>query len=337
MPRSTRRGVSVSESKRAFRVAVIGGGFAGHSAALLLGRYLIPTFLFDDGRRTRNAMSKAVHGYLGFEGSPPATLIRCAQKDIARYRSVSRISGRVKRVKKLRNGLFRVYYGAQRTLDVWSVVLATGVRDVKPDVRNFHRFDGNGAWHCPHCDGLESAGRRLAIIASGGSAAVAYAKEFLGWTNNIRVFIKPPGEVSEQDQQDASSLGIKVVTGETIVEISGGQGTKPKILLASSGKKYRADVLFYHLGYLPQVEIAESLGCKLDEGYVAVDIKQETSVPNVFAAGDVDSDRHYVVLAVAAGALAAISIYEKMLREGIRFTKSRKPTFAKPGARLLNQ
>jgi thioredoxin reductase len=88
-------------------------------------------------------------------------------------------------------------------------------------------------------------------------------------------------------------------------------------LLSESGKLYNTDVIFYHIGYNVQAQLAEQLGCQLDEGFIKINSRQQTTVANVYAAGDVDTDRHYVVLAVASGAVAAISIYEDILKTAL--------------------
>jgi thioredoxin reductase (NADPH) len=84
---------------------------------------------------------------------------------------------------------------------------------------------------------------------------------------------------------------------------------------------YDAEIIFYHIGYDIQNRLAEKIGCELDEGHVAVNRAQQTSVPYVYAAGDIDTDRHYIVLAVASGTLAAVSIYEEILKNVINALK----------------
>lgn len=195
------------------------------------------------------------------------------------------------------------------------LIIAAGVQDIKPDVKNFEKFDGNGAWHCPHCDGLESAGKKLAIIIS-GEKPLSYAKEFLGWTRDITMLLQPGCKVSEEESAEARTLGIRIEE-EQVVEITGNRARMPKELMCRTGRRYPADVIFYRLGYSVQNRLAKELGCQLDEGFVKVGRSQETTVPDVYAAGDIDTDRHYVVLAAAGGALAAISIYEKLLKEAI--------------------
>ncbi|AFU59544.1 putative FAD-dependent pyridine nucleotide-disulfide oxidoreductase [Candidatus Nitrososphaera gargensis Ga9.2] len=123
--------------------------------------------------------------------------------------------------------------------------------------------------------------------------------------------------LSKNERDEAAALGIKVVN-DTIKHIAGRRGGLPKELICTGGRRYSADVVFYKLGYHVQSKLAERLGCKLDERYVKVGSEQQMTMPSVYAAGDVDTDRHFVVLAAAAGARVAISIYEKLLKEAVK-------------------
>ncbi len=303
--------IEEKSSKDAFDVAIVGAGYAGLSAALLFGRYLVKAVVFDSGV-TRNFATKHVHGYLGFENVTPSALIKKARQDVARYKSVTMVKENVSATRK--KGKYFTVRAGGRIFQARYIVIATGVRDVKPAAKNFEKFDGNGAWHCPYCDGLETAGKRLAIIVS-GKEPLSYAKEFLGWTRNITVFLHKC-RLDKKEKKEAGALGIKIVNDQ-VTRIEGKQGRLKKQLFCKNGRRYIADVIFYRLGYRVQSRLAEQLGCQLDEGYVKVDGMQETTVPNVYAAGDLDTDRHYVVLAAAGGARAAISIYEKTLKQAI--------------------
>lgn len=110
---------------------------------------------------------------------------------------------------------------------------------------------------------------------------------------------------------------------ETVRQIRGSRGAAEKQFVSASGTRYKTDVVFYKIAYDVQNGLAQKLGCQLDEGYVRTDEKQQTTVKDVYAAGDIDLDRHYIVLAAAAGARAAISIYEELLKEISRGHKSR--------------
>lgn len=312
-------------------VAIIGAGFAGLSAALMLGRYLRTAVIFDSGK-SRNYTSNAVHGYLGFENSSPEKLLEKAWKDVGQYRSVNVVRERVAKVTKAKidddTDLFNLVTESKKTVTrAKYIILTTGVEDIKPNnIKNFEKFDGNGAWHCPHCDGFEATEKRLAIITQ-EKTAIPYAKELLGWTRKITLFIwESRQQITNDVKIEAEALGIQIVDNDDIIEISGNKKGGPKTLLCKSGRSYKVDVIFYYLGYKPQNQIARQLGCELDgeDGFVKVNSVQETTVRRVYAAGDVDTDRHYVVLAAASGALAAISIYEEMLKDSIKNLMKKK-------------
>jgi thioredoxin reductase len=302
-----------------FDVAIIGAGFAGLSAALVLGRYLRPAVIFDSGK-TRNDITKHVHSYLGLENMSPRKFIKKAWKDVLQYRSIQVIKQKAQRIEKSSQYFVVTSDADESPIIAKYIILATGVTDIKPDIKNFSRIDGNGAWHCPHCDGLEAAGKKLTIIGNGNNGGIiSYAKEFLGWTDNIMVFIQDNHHLDQTEIAEAKRLSIDIVENDPLVQVRDDRrGVSHRInLLSESGKLYKSDVIFYHMGYNVQSQLAEQLGCQLDEGFIKINNKQQTTVANVYAVGDVDTDRHYVVLAVASGALAAISIYEDILKRAL--------------------
>lgn len=326
-----------------FDVAIIGGGYAGLSAALLLGRYLRPTVIFD----VKQSRKSVIHGYLGFEKTPREELIQKAWKDVLQYQSVKRMEKKVEKVEMdCDNNLFLITTATtieqvkdgdsfkRRKARAKYLIIATGVEHVKPDIQNFEDFNGSGVWHCPHCDGFEATDKKLVIVASDNkdNQAIKYAKTFLGWTKDIKLFFQRPlnqnngDEISyaltEEQRNEARTLGIDVIENDGIVKIIGDSETNAIVgVLSKSNTHHEADVLFYHLGQIVNNEIANQLGCEFDEGYLKVDEKQQTTIPNVFAVGDIDTDRHYAILAAASGALAAISIYEDLLKGAIKTTK----------------
>ncbi|MBA3977984.1 MAG: NAD(P)/FAD-dependent oxidoreductase [Nitrosopumilus sp.] len=326
-----------------FDVAIIGGGYSGLSAALLLGRYLRPTIIFD----VMQSRKSIIHGYLGFEKTPREDVIQKAWKDVLQYHSVKRIEKKVEKVEKdYDNNFFLITTATtkengkdddmskSRKARAKYLIIATGVEHVKPDIQNFEEFYGNGVWHCPHCDGFEATNKKLAIIASDNknNEAIKYAKTFLGWTKDVKLFFQRPlnqnngDEISyaltEEQRNEAMALGIDLIENDELVKIIGNSNTNAiEGVVSKSNKRYEADVLFYHLGQIIHNELANQLGCEFDEGYLKVDEKQQTTVPNVFAVGDIDTDRHYAILAAASGALAAIHIYEGLLKDAIKITK----------------
>jgi thioredoxin reductase len=310
-------------SETIFDVAIIGGGFAGLSSALLLGRYIRPTVVFDSGN-TRNSAARQVHGYLGYENVSPTQLVKKAWKDVKQYRSVEVIHEKIEFVSKDKEIFLLTTDKTRSCIKCRYVIMATGIEDIKPNVKNFVRFDGKGAWHCPHCDGFQSTDKRLIIISS-GDKGINYAKEFLGWTEDITLFVSDSYQIKLEELDEAKELKIKVVQNDTPIKITFNENGSLTGIMCKSGTSYPGDVIFYYIGYKVRNQIARQLGCEVDdEGFVKVNNTQQTTIPKVYAVGDIATDRHYVVLAAASGALAAISIYETLLKDSIKIKYDNK-------------
>ena len=306
-----------ANAEQVFDIAIIGGGFAGLSAALLLGRYIRPTVIFDSGN-TRNSVTRQVHGYLGFENICPTQLIKKAWKDVKQYESIKVIDEKIEFVSKDKDIFLLTTDKTRRSIKCRYVIVATGIEDIKPNIKNFVRFDGNGAWHCPHCDGFQSIDKRLIIISS-GDKSINYAKEFLGWTQDITLFMSDSYRITHKELDEAKKLKIKLVENDIPVKITVNKKGSLTGIMCKSGKSCPGDVIFYYIGYKVRNQIARQLGCEVDDqGFVKVNSMQQTTIPNVYAVGDIATDRHYVVLAAASGALAAISIYETLLKDAIK-------------------
>lgn len=322
--RQERQENQIEEQSTVFDVAIIGAGFSGLSSALLLGRYLRPTVIFDGGN-TRNSTSKHVHGYLGFENTPPQEFIQKAWSDVLQYNSIKVVKEKVIKIERNTNNSNYFFLltteSGKVVITAKYLIIATGIEDSKPNIENFDMFDGNGAWHCPHCDGFQTTNRKLAILTYGKNT-ISYAKEFLGWTRDITVFIQGNYQLTDKDRNDAKTLGIRIVENDDILKISGAKNGHIEKIICQDGRSYDADIIFYYLGYTVQNQLAKQLGCELDEeeGFVKVSSSQQTTVSNVYAVGDLDTDRHYIVFAAASGAVAAISIYEQLLKDAIKNT-----------------
>ena len=169
----------------------------------MLGRYLRSVVVLDI-LRNRNYN---IHGYLGFENTPVTNAIQKSWQDVSRYPSVHQVRKEVNRVRKdSDNDLFLISVtpstnesnnekdteiAINKEFKSRYLIIATGVDQIKPEIKNFHKFLGNGIWHCPHCDGFATTDKKLIIIATHDDPhkAIRYAKVFLGWTNDITLFL----------------------------------------------------------------------------------------------------------------------------------------------------
>lgn len=284
-----------------YDAVVIGGGPAGLAATTWLARYRRRALLVDAGE-PRNRWVDEVHGYLGADPADPAALLQEGRRDVDRYPTVERVQGRVTAVAAEPPGGFAVEVGdlchrARR------VVLATGVADVFPAVEGFFVHYGADVFHCPTCDGYQAQDRP--VVAFGWSAEVAgFALELLDWAASVTVVTD--GQPFEADDEERAALarnGIAVVEDEATALI-GDRGDLRAVRLRS-GKQLDCRLAFFSIAHRPLTDLAEQLGCDLDgEGHVIVDEHGETTVPGVYAAGDLTPGIHLVQVAAAKGAVA---------------------------------
>jgi thioredoxin reductase len=284
-------------------VVVIGGGPAGLAAALWLGRYRRRTVVID-GEEGRNRFAHAAHGYLGQDGWNPEKVREVGRADVDRYDSIRRVHTNAAEIAR-EGERFQVVtddeeYVARR------ILLATGVKDVTPDIPGFMELYGEHIFHCSCCDGYESSDQDVLAIGWGEHAA-GFALDLLEW--GARVTLVTNGEEFEGNRSCETALarnGIEVIEERvTSFSIKGGHMTGATV---GSGRVIPATRAFFSIKHEPRNQLALELGCKTDEmGYVEVGPHGETSVDNVYAAGDLTPGEQLVQTAAAEGAVAGIA------------------------------
>ncbi len=282
---------------------VIGGGPAGLSAATWLARYR-RTVVVLDSREYRNRWADASHGYFSRDPASPAELLARARADLGAYPTAELRHARAVKAASAGAGGFEVVTEAER-LSSRRLVLATGVRDQFPEVEGFLEHYGASVFHCPSCDGYQAKGRP--VVAIGWSEQVAgFALELLGWAS--RVTVVTDGRRFEGDVRNRQILerhGI-AVREETARELVGTRGDLRAIRL-EGGDVVGCELGFFSIAHHPLTGLAEQLGCERDpDGYLVVDATGATTVPGVFAAGDVTPGLQLVQVAAGSGATAGV-------------------------------
>lgn len=302
-----------------FDVAIIGGGPAGLSAALTLGRARRSVLLCDAGRG-RNDRADAVHGFLGHDGTSPDDLRRIGREQLRRYPSVEvRDAAVTKVVGEKGRFTLAVDGGAEETAR--RVVLATGVVDDLPRIDGLNDLWGSGVFHCPYCHGFEVSDLPLAVLALTPDD-VMLASEVAHFTDDLVLCTN--GAVTLDDDQWGllDRTGVTVRT-ERIERLEPDGGRLGRILFAEGAPLPRR-ALFVQCENRQASDLPAALGCRLlDDGAVEVDDMQRTSVPGVSAAGDLA--RHpsmtlpgsMVSLAAAAGTVAAVGIDQDLLKSDL--------------------
>jgi thioredoxin reductase len=286
-----------------FDVVVCGGGPAGLSAALWLGRYRRKTLVVDAGNQ-RNLNAAASHGYLTFDACSPTEFLDRGRADIDAYPEIHSLQGRVETIEKEGDRFLVRTTGS--TVRSSRVVLATGVEDVRPEIPGFDHLYGKHIFHCSCCDGYET--RDLDVLAIGwGEHSAGYALDLLEW--GARVTLVTNGNTFEGDEPQRAALKrheIELIEDE-VVELIADNDRMTEAVLAS-GRRIAAQRAFFSIAHHPRSELAASLGCDIDElGYVTVGDHGETTVDNVYAAGDITPGEQLVAVASAEGVIAGIA------------------------------
>jgi thioredoxin reductase len=294
-------------------VAIVGGGPAGLSAALMLGRCRRSVVVIDAGEQ-RNRKAHEIHGLLSRDRTSPTDLLRHAQSDLLHYPSVKLQTGYVTDVTGAR-GAFTVHTKDGETLEARRVLLATGVIDVLPGIEGLPELFGRSVHHCPHCDGYEYAGKPIGVYGQAGPGTEA-ALAMLAWSEDVVLFTDDR-PLAPDDRTRCEELGV-VVRDERVVRLEGRDGRLERVVLAGGSPVARA-ALFLVAGQREQSDLAKQLGCELNEaGIVKTDAHEVTRVPGVYAAGDTSIGEQLVVVAAAEGAIAATKIHASLWEEDLR-------------------
>ncbi len=294
-------------------VVVIGAGAAGLSAALVLGRARRHVLVVDAGEQS-NLAAEHVGGLLGHDGTPPAALYDLARAQLAPYPTVALREDRVTGARPEGDG-FAVTLASGATVTAARVVLAAGMRYALPELPGAAALWGESVFHCPFCHGWEVRDRPLAVLGAGEHDAMR-ALLLRGWSDDVVLLTDGPAALDDEDRAALAAAGVAVeerrvarLLGErrlTGIELADGTVLAREGLLVPARIEQRSD-LVAQLG-------AELTGL----GAVAVDGRGATSVPGLFAAGDVAATMPSVAAAIAGGSAAAAGVVHSLLVEGAR-------------------
>ncbi|MCA1832507.1 MAG: NAD(P)/FAD-dependent oxidoreductase [Mycobacteriales bacterium] len=291
---------------------VVGGGPAGLSAALWLARYRRQVVVVDSGDY-RNARVEQTHGYFGYGDCDPAELRARALDDLAAYPRTAVRRTTVEAVRRS-GSAFTAQLGDGDELRALRVVLATGVRDRFPEVDGFLDHYGASAFHCPTCDGYEARDRTVVVL--GWSADLAgFALGLLDWARHVTLVTDGRSFEGDAEHRDVLARhGIDVVEASAAA-LDGTRGDLRAVRLGT-GRSLPCDLLFFSLAHEPRAGLAVALGCALTaEGCVVVDDAQQTTVPGVYAAGDLTPGIQLVQVATAKGTIAGVQCAQSLRGE----------------------
>ncbi|GAA2846383.1 NAD(P)/FAD-dependent oxidoreductase [Nonomuraea rubra] len=298
-----------------YDAVIVGGGPAGMAAALTLGRVHRTVLLIDAGEG-RNAPAEHVHNFLTRDGTPPAELRKLGREELAAYPSVQIRTATVTDTLALPEGGFRLGLSGGGTAQARRLLLATGLADDLPGPRGVEALWGRSAFHCPYCHGYECTGKRVAVLGA-EPARVRLALQLSRFAAGV-VLCTGGRPLDPALQATLASNGVDVRC-EPVIRLEGTEGRLERIVFDGASPLAR-DAVFVVNVPRQRSGLAAGLGCAcFADGCVEVDEFCRTSVPGVYAAGDlarratVPMPLAAVVAAAAAGTLAAGAIDQDLL------------------------
>jgi thioredoxin reductase len=297
-----------------YDVVVIGGGAAGLSAALVLSRARRKVLVVDAGE-PRNAPATHMHGYLSRDGIPPAELLATGRNEVRAYGGDIVADSVTDLVPDGQSGFWVLLAGGQR-ISARRLLVTTGLRDELPDTPGLRDRWARDVLHCPYCHGHEVRDQQLGVLG-GTPGAVRYAQIVRQWTRDL-VYFTPPDTLTTAERTQLLARAIGVVEG-TIEQLVIDDTDRLRGVQLHDGCVIPRDALFVPPRFVPNNLLLLGLGCDVDaDGWVAVDTTGRTSVPGVWAAGNVIDPRAQVITAAGAGSAAAIALNADLVDDDVR-------------------
>jgi thioredoxin reductase (NADPH) len=290
---------------------IVGGGPAGLTAAIYLTRYHLTLKLIDAGK-SRASWIPCTHNHAGYPEGISGTELLSRMKEQAQKYGASIVSGRVTRLDPFEGG-FRAEWG-EGSVTARKVLLATGVTNRRPPMDEDLHDDALARGlirYCPICDGYEVTDKKLGVIGSGPNG-VAEAVFLRGFTQDVTLIAPDLAHsLSEEEQVKLREFGIVAVDGPCQAVAT----HDDCIVVETAEGHYTFDSVYPALGSDTHTELAEQLGAGLKDGNIVVDTHQRTTVPGVYAAGDVVLGLDQISHAMGEGGVAATTIRNDLAKE----------------------
>ena len=294
-------------------VAVIGGGAAGLSGALVLARARRNVLVIDAGS-PRNAPAAHMHGFLSRDGFPPSELLTIARREITGYGGKF-VAATVTEIAPIATSGFSVSVSDGQRIAARRLLVASGLRDELPAIAGLASRWARDVLHCPYCHGYEVRDQRLAVLGS-NAEAVKYTHIVRQWSDDVVLFATPGTlSASARDQLQARSIGI-IEDEVTRIVVENDQLRGVEI---GGEHVIVRDAVFVPPRFVPNNHLLTTLDCQLDDaGWVVADNTGRTSITGVWVAGNVVNPRAQVITAAGEGSAAAIAINADLVEEDVR-------------------
>ncbi|AWW29072.1 NAD(P)/FAD-dependent oxidoreductase [Echinicola strongylocentroti] len=283
---------------------IIGGSYAGLSAALALGRSLRSTLILDSGTPC-NKQTPYSHNFLTQDGKSPSEIAAVALEQVLQYPTVQINHEEVIDAQKV-GDVFELQTSSGRVYIAKKLLFATGIKDQIPDMEGFAACWGISVIHCPYCHGYEVKKLPTAIMAN-GDKAFHMGKLLQNWTDQITLLTNGESQLTTEQHGQLEKDGLRILT-QKVASLQHQNGQLESIQL-TDGSALDFPVMYAALPFSQSSELISKLGCEINEhGHVTVSGKQETTIPGIYAAGDNTNPLRAVSMAVSSGTTAGAMI-----------------------------
>lgn len=298
-------------TSKQYDVIIVGGSYSGLAAAMALGRAMRKVLIIDSGKPC-NIQTPHSHNFLTQDGKTPLEIATLAKQQVAVYNTVEFVNGTVTGGSKADGG-FVVKTLEGEAFTGSKLVFATGVKDELPGIKGFAECWGISVIHCPYCHGYEVRNMPTAILAN-GVAGFELAKLIANWTADLRLFTNSTSALTAWEAARLAGHGIKIIENE-VQELEHTRG-KLRNVVFKDGSNMEVNVIYSRPSFTQHCTLPAQLGCELtEEGYIRVDVSQQTSIRGVYACGDNTSRMRTVANAVASGTTTGIMVNKELIEE----------------------
>lgn len=292
-----------------YDVVIIGGGAAGLSAALLLGRARRRVAVVDAGN-PRNERAEHIHGYLTRDGVPPSRFLELAREEVQRY-GINLIDATAEAVDPDRT--VRLEDG--RTLAARQVILASGLKDVLPGIGGADERWGRGLFQCPYCHGWEHQDQSLAVLGT-GETSVQQALLVRQFSGDVTLFTHEMGALDTEAAASLAARDVRVVEGR-VQELVGGPGSLTGVRL-EDGAFHPCEALFYEPGATVDTSLVKVQDCQTAaNGCVSTDELGRTGVDGIWAVGNAADPAAQVIVAAGDAYRLAVAVNAELIEDDV--------------------
>jgi thioredoxin reductase len=294
-----------------FDVIIIGGSYAGLSAAMSLGRSLRKTLVIDSGKPC-NASTPHSHNFITHDGRTPKEISLLARQQVEKYESVQFYNGLAIKGARKNNG-FEITAQSGDVFECKKLIVASGIKDELPGIPGMEECWGKSVVHCPYCHGYEYRNRKTGIMGN-GDIVYHFSTMVYNLTKELILFTNGKSLFTEEQNSKLKKNKISVIETE-LTEIKHVEGYLSEVILKDKSK-IALDVLYVKAPFVQHSNIPISLGCELSEsGHIKVDMFQKTTIPGVFACGDNCSPMRSVANAVSGGNFTGAMVNKELSEE----------------------